>query len=77
MLRQEILEEIALLNQFNIESINQGIKVHSHVASEATVAAAARLFDKGMTDHVDGGYLTDRGIETAQLAKQLIAVLSE
>lgn len=77
MLRQEILEEITLLNQFNIESINQGIKVHSHDASESMVAAAARLYEKGMTDHVDGGYLTDRGIEAAQLAKQLVNVLSE
>ncbi len=77
MPRQDILEEITLLNQFNLESTNQGIKVHSHEAAPAMVAAAARLYEKGMIDHVDGGYLTDRGIEAAQLAHTLTQLLSQ
>lgn len=71
------LEEIKLLNQFDLESMSNGIKVHSHQASKETVAAAARLFEKGLTDHVDGGYLTDRGIEAANHAQSLMRLLSE
>ncbi len=73
----ENLQEIKLLNQFNLESASaSGIKVHSQEASEDTVAAAARLFDKGMTDQVDGGYLTERGIEAAKHAQSLLSLLS-
>lgn len=76
MCSNERLEEIKLLNQFNLESMSSGIKVHTHQASEETVAAAARLYDKGFTDHVDGGYLTERGIEAANHAQCLIRLLS-
>jgi|TARA_R110000822_G_scaffold187752_2_gene326474 uncharacterized protein (TIGR02647 family) len=72
----EILEEIKLLNQFNLDSMASGIKVHTQQASEEVVAAAARLFDKGLTDHVDGGYLTELGIEAATNAQSLMRVLS-
>jgi uncharacterized protein (TIGR02647 family) len=71
------LEEIKLLGQFDLGSTANGIKIHAHQASEETVAAAARLFDKGLTDHVDGGYLTDRGIEAANHAQSLMRLLSE
>ena len=73
----EQMEEIKLLKQFDLESMSNGIKVHSHEASKETVAAAKRLFDKGLTDHVDGGYLTDRGVEAANHAQSLMRLLSE
>ena len=73
----ESLEEIKLLNQFNLESLaGSGIKVHAHDAAESAVGAAARLFDKGLTDKVDGGYLTERGIEAATHAQSLMRLLS-
>jgi uncharacterized protein (TIGR02647 family) len=72
----EILEEIKLLNQFNLDSISAGIKVHTHEASAETVSAAARLFNKGLTDHVDGGYLTDLGIEAATHAQSVVRLLA-
>ncbi|MBL1142276.1 MAG: TIGR02647 family protein [Proteobacteria bacterium] len=72
----EIMEEIKLLNQFDLESMSTGIKIHAHQASKETVAAAKRLFDKGLTDHVDGGYLTERGIIAANHAQSLIRLLS-
>lgn len=74
---KEKLEEIKLLNQFNLESMSSGIKVHSHGASDDAIAAAARLFDKGLTDHVDGGYLTERGIEAATHAQSLMGLLTD
>ncbi len=77
MYSNDRLEEIKLLNQFDLESMSNGIKVHSQKASKETVAAATRLFDKGLTDQVDGGYLTDRGIEAANHAQSLMRLLSE
>ena len=76
MSSNEKLEEIKLLSQFNLESTASGIKVHSNKASDTTVSAAARLYEKGFTDHVDGGYLTERGIEAANHAQKLMRMLS-
>ena len=72
----EQMEEIKLLNQFNLDSKATGLKVHAHEASTDIVEAAARLFNKGLTDHVDGGYLTDLGIEAARHAQSLTRILS-
>ena len=76
MCSTEQFEEIKLLNQFNLESTATGIKVHAKEAPEELVAAAARLFDKGLTDHVDGGYLTARGVEAAERAQGLLRLLA-
>ncbi len=73
----ERLEEIKLLNQFDLGSSATGIKVHSHQASEELVAAAVRLYEMGLTDHVDGGYLTERGIEAANHAQSLMKLLAK
>ena len=73
----EQFEEIKLLMQFNLESMTIGIKVHAQQAPKETIDAAARLFNKGLTDHVDGGYLTQRGIEAATHAQGLINLLSD
>jgi len=73
----EKMEEIKLLSQFDLGSTASGIKVHSHEASQETIDAAARLFEKGLTDHVDGGYLTDRGLIAANHAQSLLRILSK
>lgn len=72
----EKLEEVKLLTQFNLESAATGIKVHAQEAPQELVDAAARLFEKGLTDQIDGGYLTERGIEAANHAQTLIRLLS-
>lgn len=77
MYSNDKLEEIKLLNQFDLGSTANGLKIHSQQASKETVNAAARLFEKGLTDHIDGGYLTDRGIEAANHAQSLMRLLSE
>lgn len=71
----ELVEEINLLLQFELSSAQSGIKVHSNAAPSA-VAAAARLFNKGLIDQVDGGYLTSLGRETAEHAQSLRQILS-
>lgn len=73
----ESFEEIKLLNQFNLASMSTGIKVHTSQAPQEVVAAAKRLFDKGLTDQVDGGYLTQRGIEAATHAQSLLKLLAD
>jgi|TARA_B110000444_G_scaffold261080_1_gene310941 uncharacterized protein (TIGR02647 family) len=73
----KIIEEIKLLNQFNLNSKSYGIKIHQSDASPKTVSAAARLFEKGLIDHIDGGYLTDLGVETAEHAQILLQILED
>ena len=73
---KEQLAEIDLLIQFNLDSIQQGIKVHSNANSD-TITAVQRLFDKGLVTQHDGGYLTDLGHTAAEHAKALHLLLSE
>ena len=74
ILNPDLVQEIDMLNLFDLNSVQHGIKVH-HEADPARIAAAQRLFDKGMISQVDGGYLTDRGLETAEHAQALLRLL--
>jgi uncharacterized protein (TIGR02647 family) len=74
ILNAELVQEIDLLNLFDLNSVQHGIKIH-HEADPARIAAAKRLFDKGMISQVDGGYLTDRGLETAEHAQSVLRLL--
>ncbi|TQV72332.1 TIGR02647 family protein [Aliikangiella marina] len=73
-LTPHLIEELELLNLFNLNSTQEGIKVH-HDADPKMVAAAHRLFDKGIISQMDGGYLTDRGVETAEHVQLLVKML--
>lgn len=71
----EMVEELNLLLKFPNKSLMQGIKVHGD-AEPNMVAAAQRLFDKGITTLPDGGYLTDLGhdlFEHAQVVQTAFA----
>lgn len=70
----ETVEEINILARFNLESTQQGLKIHSSADPEV-IAAARRLFDKGLTSQPDGGYLTSLGITAAEHAQQLLQIL--
>jgi len=71
---QELVDELNLLMQFDLNSIQEGIKIHSS-AGKDMVRAAERLHEKGITSQNDGGYLTDFGIECAEKAQTLHSVL--
>lgn len=73
-LTPELLDELELLNLFNLNSTQGGIKIHKG-AEPTKIAAAQRLFEKGMISQNDGGYLTDRGVETAEHAQVLVNML--
>ena len=73
-LTPDLLEELELLNMFNLNSTLQGIKIHSE-ADPGKIAAGRRLFDKGMITLPDGGYLTPLGQQTCEHAQVLISIL--
>jgi uncharacterized protein (TIGR02647 family) len=70
-----LLEELELLNMFNLNTTQQGIKIH-HDAAPAKIAAGKRLFDKGIITLPDGGYLTALGQQTAEHVQVLVKLLS-
>lgn len=70
----DIIEELNVLALFNLDTDLEGIKVHSS-AGDVKVAAANRLFDKGLTSQVDGGYLTSLGRTAAEHAQGLLQIL--
>ena len=73
---QEIREELNILALFNLETTQEGLKIHS-TAEDGVIAAAQRLHDKGLTTQPDGGYLTERGRRAAVHAQDLLSILKE
>ena len=69
------MDEIDILIRYNLQTTQQGIKVHSN-AHNSQVHAVQRLFDKGLVTQSDGGYLTDLGRKAAEHAQALILILS-
>ncbi|MDZ5604855.1 TIGR02647 family protein [Pseudomonas sp. RP23018S] len=70
----ELVAELEVLALFNLDSTQEGIKVHSN-ASPDTIQAAKRLHQKQLISQPDGGYLTSLGIDAAQSAQQLLTIL--
>mgnify|MGYP003391943201 FL=1 len=70
----EIIAELEVLCLYNLDSTQEGLKVHSSAGPER-VAAAQRLFEKGLLSQDDGGYLTSLGLETAAHAQAVLTVL--
>ena len=70
----DLYQELEILNLFDLDSTQGGLKIHAD-AGEDKVDATKRLFDKGMLSQQDGGYLTDRGLETAEHAQLLVKLL--
>lgn len=74
-LTPDLIEELEILSLYNLNTTQEGIKIHQHEASPKTMQAAQRLFDKGIISQQDGGYLTDRGVETAEHVQLLVQLL--
>ncbi|GGD62377.1 TIGR02647 family protein [Lacimicrobium alkaliphilum] len=72
---QPMLEEVNLLLKFPLSSLHQGLKIHQD-AEPATIAAAKRLYEKGIIDQPDGGYLTDLGHDLIEHAQVLSSALT-
>jgi len=74
-IKQQLVDEIEVLLQYNLNTTQEGIKVH-HTAREELLSATQRLFDKGFIDQHDGGYLTDLGHEAAEHIQQALTLLT-
>ena len=72
----DMMEEIKILTLYNLDSTQEGIKVHSSAKPEA-IDATKRLFDKGLVSQEDGGYLTILGITSAEYAQNLQQILRD
>jgi uncharacterized protein (TIGR02647 family) len=72
---EEQMAEIDILIRYNLQSTQQGIKVHSN-ANKEQINAVQRLFDKGLVTQSDGGYLTDLGRKAAEHAQALMLILA-
>ncbi|MFT5138354.1 MAG: hypothetical protein ACI9LY_000748 [Arenicella sp.] len=70
----ELIEELKILTHYNLDTSQEGIKVHSS-ADPLVVAATRRLFDKGLVSQSDGGYLTSLGRTAAEHAQNLLLIL--
>ncbi|MER2296309.1 TIGR02647 family protein [Pseudomonas promysalinigenes] len=70
----ELIAEMEVLALFNLDSNQEGIKIHAN-ASPTLVAAAQRLYDKQVTDQPDGGYLTSLGHDAAESVHLLLNIL--
>ncbi|PWB32698.1 TIGR02647 family protein [Pseudomonas sp. SDI] len=70
----DLIAELKVLALFNLDSSQEGIKVHN-TATQDVIAAAKRLYEKKLTDQPDGGYLTSLGHDAAEHAQQLLTIL--
>ncbi|PSW03927.1 TIGR02647 family protein [Photobacterium lipolyticum] len=71
----ELVDEMNLLVKFPMHSDLEGIKVRGDAAPEM-VAAAKRLFEKGLVTQEDGGYLTFSGHQAVESAKATLRILT-
>ena len=71
----ELVEELRLLCLYNLATTQEGIKVHK-TAEPAAIAAARRLYEKGLITQDDGGYLTSLGIDATEHAQALLDILT-
>lgn len=74
LISEELNAEIRLLSLFNLSSVQEGVKVHGN-ADPHLIAAAQRLFSKGIITQNDGGYLTDLGIELTEHLQRALIIL--
>ena len=70
----QLTEELNILARYNLKTTQEGIKIHSSAEPEV-IAAAQRLFDKGLTSQADGGYLTELGRKAAEHTQGLLLIM--
>lgn len=71
----EIVEELDILSQFNLDSTQEGLKIHSSAQPEV-IAATQRLFDRGLISQADGGYLTSLGMTATEHTQKLLQIFT-
>ena len=69
----ELVDEIALLRRFGMGG-PVAMDVHDN-PDPAVIAAAARMYEKGLITSSDGGALTDSGREAVEHLEKLLNLL--
>ena len=71
----ELIEEISLLRRISLNLSEEEIDL-STIGDRTVVAAAGRLFEKGIISRPDGGQLTDSGRDAVEHMNRLFNQLS-
>lgn len=71
----DLVHELNALIRFDLETGQQGLKVHK-TAEHEVIAAVHRLHAKGLITQEDGGYLTSLGREAAIHGHALLGFLT-
>ena len=71
----DLVHELNALIRFNLDSSQQGIKVHKTADAEV-ISAVQRLYAKNLVTQADGGYLTSLGREAAEHAQTMLGFLT-
>jgi uncharacterized protein (TIGR02647 family) len=71
----DLIAELNTLLRFAPDDGQQGLKIHSNADPEV-IAAAQRLFAKGLITLADGGFLTRQGREAAEHAHAAVKLLA-
>lgn len=71
----DLVNELNALIRFNLDSGQQGIKVHK-TADADVISAVQRLYAKNLVTQADGGYLTSLGREAAEHAQTMLGFLT-
>lgn len=71
----ELVHELNALIRFDLDTGQQGIKVHKSADAEV-ISAVQRLHAKGLITQADGGYLTSLGREAAENAQVVLGLLT-
>ena len=71
----DLVQELNTLIRFDLDTGQQGIKVHKTADAEV-ISAVQRLHAKGLITHADGGYLTSLGREAAKHAQLALGFLT-
>lgn len=71
----DLVQELNALIRFDLDTGQQGIKVHKTADSDV-IAAVQRLHAKGLITQADGGYLTSLGREAAEHAQTMLGFLT-
>lgn len=72
---KDLIDEVNVLNLFDLSNNQEGIKVHTS-ADQSAIDAAKRLHDKALITQTDGGYLTDLGIDAVEHVQALLMILT-
>lgn len=71
---QELVEELKVLVCYDPANLDQGIKLHKE-SPETIHQAARRLYERGLLESTDGGYLTPFGRTQVEHLQHLLAAL--